>query len=104
MRPSAPGRRSPVWGTWFIVTFALGAGAVLLVVGLAFGGWPVLIALAVFAAIGAALLVGASFRRSRQYVEGGDATEVPSTDGREDTGAGQGVPRSGGAPASGEGS
>lgn len=93
-----------VWGIWFMVTLGATAGAVLLVVGLAFGGWPVLVALAIFAVVGAVVLGGASWRRSREYVEGGDegrsATSAESSGGSDPS---RGAPQSGGAPASGEG-
>jgi hypothetical protein len=92
-----------MWGTWFITTLGATLGVVLLIAGFAFGGWPVLIALGIFAAVGAVMLAGAAWRRSGEYVERGDkgetSTKPPSGDAR----SSQGQPRSGGAPASGEG-
>ncbi|HSI80886.1 MAG TPA: hypothetical protein VK919_09570 [Solirubrobacterales bacterium] len=76
----------------------------LLIVGLAFGGWPVLIAAAIFVVVGGALLAAASLRRSREYVEHGDEASAPPTAERGGAHAAHGVPRSGGAPVSGEGS
>lgn len=93
-----------MWGTWLIVTLGATIGVALLIVGLAFGGFPVLLAFAIFAGIGAALLAGASWRRSRAYVDHGDEAGAPPTAEREGTHAPHGRPRSGGAPASGEGS
>lgn len=76
-------------------------GVLLVVVGLAFGGWPVLIAAAIFVVVGAILLAVASMRRSDQYVEHGEQGQ--SAPGGSSSGHGGGRPRSGGAPASGEG-
>lgn len=94
-----------MWGIWFMVTLGATAGAVLLIVGLAFGGWPVLVALAIFALVGALLLGGASWRRSGEYVERSDEGEAPTDPEQEGSSdPSRGSPRSGGAPASGEGS
>lgn len=99
----AVGRRGIVWGTWFMVTLGATAGIVLLIVGFAFGGWPVLVALAIFVVVGIALLAGASWQRSGEYVERRDEADAPPAPGREGTPGASGRPRSGGAPASGEG-
>lgn len=93
-----------MWGTWTIATLGGTLGLMLLIVGLAFGGWPVLIAAAIFIVVGGALLAAAALRRSREYVGHGDESGAPPTADRGDTQASHGVPRSGGAPASGEGS
>lgn len=81
-----------MWGTWFIVTLA-GIGVVLLVVALAFGTAGLVFGALIAVLIGVVLAVTAGFRRSREYVE------------RDEPGAGSPErTRSGGAPASGEGS
>jgi hypothetical protein len=96
------GTQHPVWGTWFIILGGT-AGAALLIVGLAFGGWAVLVALAIFVIVGVALLAGASWRRSGEYVDRRDEAKAPQMPGRESTPGPSGQPRSGGAPVSGEG-
>ena len=86
-----------------IITVGGTAGLLLLLVGLAFGGWPALAAVAIFAVIGSLMLAVASWRRSTRYVEhteGGSEGPEPGTSGAS---RGSGNPRSGGAPVSGEG-
>jgi high-affinity Fe2+/Pb2+ permease len=93
-----------MWATWLIATLGATVGALILVVGLAFGGWPVLIAFGVFAAVAAVMLAGAAWRRSGEYVERGDEGEASTAPPSRDARSTQAQPRSGGAPASGEGS
>lgn len=89
-----------MWGTWFMATLGATVGVALLIVGLAFGGWPVLVAFAIFAIVGAAMVAAAAWRRSGEYVEHADEGRTsPEPGGTHDSGR----PRSGGAPASGEG-
>jgi hypothetical protein len=94
-----------MWGSWFIATLGATVGLALLVIGFAFGGWPVLVALGIFAIVGVAMLAGASWRRSGEYVERGDEAEASSERADHGTPSSQteARPRSGGAPASGEG-
>lgn len=92
-----------MWGTWLIATLGATLGAMLLVVGFAFGGWPVLVAFGIFAIVGAIMLAGAAWRRSGEYVERADEGQSPAAPDSGDRRGPRGRPRSGGAPASGEG-
>lgn len=93
-----------MWGTWLIATLGATVGAVLLVVAFAFGGWAVLVAFGIFAVVGAIMLGGAAWRRSGEYVEHADGRQSPAARDSRDPQSSRGRPRSGGAPASGEGS
>jgi hypothetical protein len=92
-----------MWGTWLIATLSGTVGVVLIVFAFAFGGWPVLVALGVAAMIGAVLLASAGWRRGGEYVERADESEAPSAPQSDPARSATGRPRSGGAPASGEG-
>jgi len=86
-----------------IITIGGTGGLLLLLVGLAFGGWPVLAALAIFAVIGSLMLAAASWRRSARYVEHSEGGAQGAESGTSEPSRAGGNPRSGGAPASGEG-
>jgi amino acid transporter len=80
-----------VWGSWFIITFGA-VGAVLLLLAIAFGTSAALFPVLIAAVIGVFIAIFIGFRRSTEYAEQGRKM------------AGRPKPRSGGAPASGEGS
>jgi hypothetical protein len=62
-----------MYGTWFLLTFGLTAGLVLLIGALALSAWSPLFAVLAFVVIGAVLLALASFRRSSEYVDEDDS-------------------------------
>ena len=81
-----------MWGIWTILLVGLTAGLLAVLIGLVAFASP-LIAVLIFVVVGAVMLAVAAFRRSAEYVERREA----------EPGRAQSAPRSGGAPASGEG-
>jgi hypothetical protein len=89
-----------MWGAWFIVTFGLTVGLVLLLGALALSAWSPIFAVFAFIIIAVIVAAGAAMRRSTQYVDEseGDSRRRPE----EADVIGAGAPDRG-APAQGEG-
>lgn len=81
-----------MWGIWLILLVIFAAALPAILIGLMAFASP-LIAVIIFVLVGGAALAVAAFRRSAEYVERSEG----------DPGRVQSAPRSGGAPASGEG-
>lgn len=81
-----------MWGIWFILVVGFTAALLAVPIGLVAFASP-LIAVLIFVVIGGAMLAVAAFRRSAEYVERSEG----------EPGRAESAPRSGGAPASGEG-